>query len=382
VKSPRVLANLALLIALCLVGLTGCTGGKAKAETNAPAPDVAAASVVVKKVDDWNDFNGRLEAVNTVEVHPRVAGHIDSVRFEEGSRVKKGQLLFQIDPRPFQHQVTRLNAEVRRAQSRLDLAVVDHKRAEHLFESGAIPRAEFERLSTADAEASAALDSSRASLALARLDAAFTRISAPIDGRVSRAYVTPGNLVSPSSVLTTLVSDGAIYVYFDVDEATYLGMSRAGEEGKVVRIGLVDEEGYPHRGTLDFVDNQLDTRTGTVRARAVIEKPDERFLPGLFARVRLVRDRTVDAMLVDDKAILTDQDKKYVYVLDKEGRAQRKNIITGRMVEGLRSVQSGLDPKDRVIVHGVQKIFSPGMPVRSHEVAMGAPPPESQPGAR
>jgi multidrug efflux system membrane fusion protein len=368
----------ALLLAMCLVIQAGCNGSQAQAQTKPPPPEVAVARVVVRKVDDSNDFNGRLEAVNTVELLPRVAGRVDSVHFKDGSRVKKGQLLFVIDPRPFQHQVSRLDAEVRRAESRLDLAVLDHQRAQQLYQSGVIPRAELERLSAANLESKATLDSSRAALALARLDVSFTRVVAPIDGRVSRAYVTPGNLVSSSTTLSTVVSEGPIYVYFDVDEATYLGMTRAGDEGKVVRVGLVDEEGYPHTGQLDFLNNQLDPRTGTVRARAVIERPDERFVPGLFARVRLVRGRTLEAKLVDDKAILTDQDKRYVYVLDDKGRAQRKNIVLGAMIEGLRRVQSGLEARDQVVVHGVQKVFVPGMPVRAREVAMGAPPPGPQ----
>jgi multidrug efflux system membrane fusion protein len=188
--------------------------------------------------------------------------------------------------------------------------------------------------------------------------------------------------VSTASVLTTLVSDGAVYVYFDVDEATLLRLTRPGRDGKastdakVVRMGLVDEAGYPHQGTLDFVDNQLDTHTGTVRARAVIDNPDGRLVPGLFARVRLTGGGTSNAFLVDDKAVMTDQDRKFVYVVDEQNRAQRKNIVIGRVVDGLRVAQSGLDTTDRVVVHGSQKVFYPGASVKPIEIAMGDPPPQ------
>jgi multidrug efflux system membrane fusion protein len=340
-----------------------------------PPPDVAVAKVISKPAEEWNDFNGRFEAINNVELHPRVSGYVTSVHFTEGAHVKKGDLLFNIDPRPFAYQVTRLQAEQRRAESALSLAKADGERGAKLFKSGAIAQAEYDRTSSADTEAAASLDSIKASLSAARLDLEFTQVRAPIAGRVSRALITPGNLVTQSSALTTLVSDGSLYVYFDVDEQTYLALTRADEKAKTVRVGLADEKDYPHTGTVDFLDNRVDQRTGTVRARAVLENADGRLLPGLFARVRLVGARTVPAMLVDDKAILTDQDRRYVYVVDEKGTAQRKNIVIGRLVDNLRVVESGLDQGDRVIVHGVQKVFFPGMPVKPTEIAMGAPPP-------
>ncbi len=375
------LSSLIVISSLALSALTGCEQSAASAPAMPPPPEVAVARVIEKPASDFDDFSGRIEATNNVELHPRVSGYIDSVHFKEGSRVKKGDLLFQIDQRPFAYTANRLDAEVRRSQAELTLAKADLDRGERLLKSGSTPQAEYDRLNATAAESAAGVDSNRASLALARLDIDYSTIRAPIDGRVSRALITPGNLVTPASVLTTLVSDGSVYVYFDVDETTLLRITRVGKDGKndkdakVVRMGLVDEDGYPHEGTLDFVDNELDQRTGTVRARAVIDNPDGRLVPGLFARVRLTGGGTRNVFLVDDKAVLTDQDRKYVYVLDAQNRAQRKNIVTGRLVDGFRVVESGLDTTDRMIVHGVQKIFFPGAPVKPVEIAMGDPPP-------
>jgi len=355
---------------------SACSQTKAETQQKMPPAEVAAARVVTKDIENFSDFSGRLEAMNTVELHPQVEGSVNAIHFTEGAHVKKGDLLFEIDPRRFQQQVSRLEAERRRAQSELTLATSDRERSERLTKSGAIAPVELERMSAREAEAKAALDSTKASLALARLDLGYAGVRAPIDGRVSRALVTPGNLVSPSTALTTLVSDGALYVYFDIDEATYLAISRGPKDEKIVRVGLMDEDGFPHDGSLDFLDNRVDPRSGTMHARAKLDNPDGRLMPGLFARVRLVGGGSSQVLLVDDKAVLTDQDRKYVYVVGEGNRAQRKNIVTGRMADGLRIVQSGLDANDRVVVHGVQKIFFPGAPLNPRDIEMGAPPPE------
>jgi multidrug efflux system membrane fusion protein len=380
--SYRIFTHLSSLLLLsALTGATACSQGTAAAQSAPPAPDVAVAHVLSKQASDFDDFSGRIEATNRVELHPRVGGYVNAVHFKEGARVKKGDLLFEIDPRQFAYQANRLEADRRRAQSQLDLAKVDRERGETLFKSGSTTKAEIDRLTAGEEESAASVDSIRASLALARLDLDYTMVRAPIDGRVSNAMVTPGNLVTTASVLTTEVSDGAVYVYFDVDEATLLRITRVQKDGKadkdakVVRMGLIDEDGYPHEGALDFVDNQLDPRTGTVRARAVIDNPDGRLVPGLFARVRLTGGGVSNALLVDDKAVLTDQDRKYVYVVDEQNRAERKNIVIGRIVDGLRVVESGVDTSDRVVVYGLQKIFFPGAPVKPAEIAMGDPPP-------
>ncbi|HBK47380.1 MAG TPA: efflux transporter periplasmic adaptor subunit, partial [Xanthomonadaceae bacterium] len=220
----------------------------------------------------------------------------------------------------------------------------------------------------------------------ARLNLEWTQVRAPIDGRAGRAMVTAGNLVSAgdsASVLTTLVSLDKVFVYFDADEGTFLRysqMARSGErpserEGSLpVRVALVGEDGYPHAGKVDFLDNQVTRSTGTIRVRAVLDNAERRFTPGLYARVQLLGSGEFKAMLVDDKAVLTDQDRKYVYVVDKEGKAQRRDVVLGRTAEGLRIVERGLAEGDRVIVDGVQKVFMPGMPVEAKAVAMAAPP--------
>jgi multidrug efflux system membrane fusion protein len=341
-----------------------------------PPAEVAVAHVVSKQVENFSDFSGRFEAVNTVELHPQVDGTVNGIHFTEGAHVKKGDLLFEIDPRRFQRQLVRLEAEQRRAQSELTLATSDRARSERLTQTGAIAPVELEQMTAKESEAKAALDSTKASLSLARLDLDYASVRAPIDGRVSRALVTPGNLVSPTTALTTLVSDGALYVYFDIDEAAYLAISKGPKDEKTVKVGLMDEEGFPHEGTLDFLDNRVDPQSGTMRARAKIENADGRLTPGLFARVRLVGGGSQQALLVDDKAVLTDQDRKYVFVVGEGNRAQRKNVVVGRMVDNLRIVQSGLDANDRVVVHGVQKIFFPGAPLNPRDIEMGAPPPE------
>ncbi|HBQ7467760.1 TPA: efflux RND transporter periplasmic adaptor subunit, partial [Klebsiella pneumoniae] len=216
----------------------------------------------------------------------------------------------------------------------------------------------------------------------AQLNLDLTKVTAPIDGRASRALITSGNLVTAgdtASVLTTLVSQKTVYVYFDVDESTYLhyqNLARRGQgassdnQALPVEIGLVGEEGYPHQGKVDFLDNQLTPSTGTIRMRALLDNSQRLFTPGLFARVRLPGSAEFKATLIDDKAVLTDQDRKYVYIVDKDGKAQRRDITPGRLADGLRIVQKGLNPGDSVIVDGLQKVFMPGMPVNAKTVAM------------
>jgi multidrug efflux system membrane fusion protein len=376
---PRVSPILSFLLITLAVGLVseGCAPKSADAQGQPPAPDVSVARVVTKSAQNFHDFSGRLEAINTVEIHPRVSGNLESVEFQEGANVKKGQLLFRIDARPFKYDADRLDAELRRSQSQLELAKRDDARAQALVKNGSIAQAEFERSSAANLGATATVDSTRASLSLARLNLDFTNVRAPIDGRVSRALITAGNLVSPESALTTIVSDGPLYVQFDVDEATYLALTDKGHESTTVQVGLVDEPGYPHIGKLDFFDNRVDQKTGTVRARAILENPDGRLVPGLFARARLVANTSFSAKLIDDKAILTDQDRKYVFVLDEQNRAQRKNVVIGPIIDGLRVAESGVTDQDRIVVSGVQKIFFPGMPVKPKEVVMGAAPAEA-----
>ena len=340
-----------------------------------PPPQVAVAKVIVRKVQDWQDFTGRLQSVNTVDLRPRVSGHIDAVQFTEGARVKKDQILFRIDARPFREEVHRLEAELRRAESQLTLARSNLQRGRRLIDQGATSQNDLDQLQNAETSAVAGIDSLRAALSQARLNLEFTNVRSPIDGRASNAIITVGNLVSSADVLTRVVSDDPIFTYFDVDESVFLALSSDPRQS-AVQMGLSNDTGYPFSGRLDFIDNQVDARTGTIRARALFQNADHRLTPGLFARVRLLNEGRFDALLIDEKALLTDQDRKYVYVIDAEGKAQRKDVKLGRSLEGLRIVKDGLSPNDRVIVQGVQKVFMPGMPVQAEEIAMATPKPE------
>ena len=359
-----------LLLPLALVG---CTVGEASSPPPAPpAPEVTTAEVAVRDLNDWADFTGRLEAVESVAIRPRVGGYVESVHFAEGGRVTAGDLLYQIDPRPFKAEVDRLGAERERALAQLKLAQTYRERAERLLARNATSQEEFEQLAADATVAAAQLASISAALEKAALDLSFTHVTAPITGRVSRAIVTAGNLVDASIVLTTVVSDEAVYAYFDVDEQTYLEhvqQSNAAEQS-VVHVGLINEQGYPHEARLDFVDNQVDPNHGTIRARAVLDNSDGKFTPGLFARMKLVSPNRHSAALVDDRAIGTDLGKRFVFVVDEQGVVQYRSVETGRLVEGLRIVENGLAAGDVVIVNGLQRV-RPGVNVAQTRVAMG-----------
>jgi multidrug efflux system membrane fusion protein len=373
--SPRIqrLVPLAFLSLVLPLALVGCTVGEAGSPPPAPpAPEVTTAEVAVRDLNDWAEFTGRLEAVESVEIRARVGGYVESVHFSEGGRVAAGDLLYQIDPRPFKAEVARLRAERERALAQLKLAESYRERAERLLARNATSQEEAEQLA-ADADVAAAqLASIGAALEAAELDLSFTRVTAPIAGRVSRAIVTAGNLVDASVVLTTVVSDEAVYAYFDVDENTYLEHIRQphAAEHSVVHVGLINEEGYPHAARLDFVDNQVDPQHGTIRARAVLDNRARQFTPGLFARMKLVSPSRHSAALVDDRAIGTDLGKRFVFVVDEQGVVQYRSVELGRLVDGLRVVENGLAAGDVVIVNGLQRV-RPGVNVAQTRVAMG-----------
>lgn len=375
-----------VVIALAAVG---CGSQAATPEGAPPPPDVSVAQVLTKQVRQWDEFTGRVTAVESVELRPRVSGYVERVAYQEGQEVKKGDLLFVIDQRRYRAELNRAQAELERARAEARLAQTQDKRAQTLVEAKAISREEFETRRAATTQGNASVRAAEAAVASAQLDLTFTEVRAPISGRAGRALVTAGNLAqADQTLLTTLVSQNPMYVYFESDEQTYLRyneLARKGERAEnknPVRIGLASETGYPHQGTVDFTDNQVDPRTGTIRARAVVDNSDRVFTQGLFARVQLEGTGDFKAMLVDDKAVLTDQDRKYVYVLGPKNEAVRKDVVLGRMIDGLRVVNSGLAPTDKVIVHGVQKVFFPGMPVAPKTIAMGAPAPApAAPGA-
>lgn len=354
-------------------------GNNSQAQTPAgsAAPEVTVAQALTRKVSDNAEFTGRLQAVNTVQVQPRVGGFIESVHFQEGALVHKGDVLFQLDPRPYQAEVDRLSANQAQAKAALSLAETNQRRAAMLLAQHAVAQQEADSQDTAEQSARAQLAASTAALAAARLNLNFTQVRSPIDGRVSNARVTPGNLVTSSDVLTSVVSVNPVYVYFDVDEQTWLKLdhlrAKATQAGSSARIeaamGLADESGHPHEGRLDFVDNQLHTGSGTMRLRAVFDNADGLYTPGLYARVQLQSGQTRSRVLVDDRAIGTDLGNQFVYVVGKDRKVQYRKVDTGALFHGLRVIESGLGANDVVIVNGLQRV-RPGAEVNPQKVAM------------
>ncbi|HEX7088184.1 MAG TPA: efflux RND transporter periplasmic adaptor subunit [Vicinamibacterales bacterium] len=377
--SPNTHHPFVLLILLALTA-TACTRTAAQ-PSEPPPPQVPVAEVVARQVTEWDEFTGRLEAVNTVAVRPRVSGYVSAVRFDEGAIVRRGDVLFQIDPRPFQAEVDRLRAELARAQATVERARSELARAERLAAEHAMSREEHDRRAAFARESAALVEATAAALRAAELNLEFTRVTSPIDGRVGRAVVTPGNLVSSgpgeATLMTTVVSLDPIYATFDADEATFLRYSelaRAGRragtrDGVPVRIALASDQGFPREGRLDFLDNQVDPATGTIRARAVLRNPDLALTPGLFVRVQLQGRAAYEGVLIQDRAVATDLDKRYVLVVDERQTIEYREVTLGPIVDGLRIVRDGLRPGDRVVVSGLQRV-RPGMTVTPQAVAM------------
>ncbi|HZI40257.1 MAG TPA: efflux RND transporter periplasmic adaptor subunit, partial [Gemmatimonadaceae bacterium] len=341
--------------------LTGCR----EAQPAPPPPQVTVAPAITREVADEDEFTGHFEAVNAVEVRPRVAGFVQRVSFVEGALVHQGDVLFTIDARPYEADVARAEAELERARTRKQLADMELERAQRLVSTQAISREELDARTSGRAESDAAIRAAEAAVRIALLNLEWTVVRAPISGRVSRAEVTAGNLVQtgPSpTLLTTIMSLDPIYVYFDSDEQAYLkymhGDRAAGSQpiGRAVYIGLANETGFPHQGTLDFIDNRLDRTAGTVRARAVVPNKSQLFTPGLFARVRLLGGERRPATLIQDQSVGTDQDRKFVLVLKSDNTLEYRPVTLGRMVDGLRAVDSGLKPGERVVINGLMRV--------------------------
>lgn len=369
----------AILSVLLLVAVAGCDSQADEAQQAPPPPHVSVADVLVRDVDFWDEFTGRIEPVDRVELHPRVSGQLVSVNYTEGQQVEKGDVLFVIDQRPYRATVAKAEAEVQRAQAQVVRSRGEAARAERLSQSNAISTEERDQRRAVAAQAEADLAAAKAELEMAQLDLEFTEVRAPISGRTGRALVTEGNLVTETTALTNIVSLDQVYVHFFSDEQTFLkynALARNGERpssreaSTPVRIGLAGDQGYPYQGEVNFVDNRMDGTTGTILTRAVLDNPDGVFTPGMFARVQLLGGNAEDAILIDDKAVLTDQDRKYVYVIDDEGTAVRKDIQTGRKADGLRVVSAGLEAGDNVVVRGAHQIFFPGMKVVAESVDM------------
>ncbi|WP_397377691.1 multidrug efflux RND transporter periplasmic adaptor subunit MexE [Pseudomonas sp.] len=364
------------LACAALLALSAC-GDTPSTSQQMPTAKVSVAQVLEQPINEWDEFTGRLEAPQSVEIRPRVSGFIDHVALKAGHLVNKGDVLFQIDPRPFQAEVKRLEAQLQQARANQSRTQSEARRGERLRSSNAISAELADARASAAAEAMGAVAGIQAELENARLNLSFTRVIAPITGRVGRAHITEGNLVTAGqSLLTTLVSTDQVYAYFDVDEGVflkYLELARqAGTEARdtsPVYLGLSSEEGHPHLGQLDFLDNQVNPQTGTLRGRAVFDNRDGRFTPGLYARLKLVGSGQYPALLIKDEAVGTDLGKKFVLVLDSSNTVQYRAVELGPKLEGLRIVRNGLNRGERIVVNGLQRAF-PGSQVDPQSVAM------------
>lgn len=360
--------------------VAGCAPG---GPPEMPPPEVNVALIEARPIVEWDAYDGRIAAIDSVELRPRVTGYLAGVHFREGSEVAKGALLFTVDDREYRAALASAQANTARAQTRVEVARTEFARSEKLKVARAVSEEELETRRGELRQAAADLKAAEAQQRQAELNFEFTRLRAPIAGYVSSAAVRPGNLVAAgSTVLTTLVSVDPVYVEFEGDERMYLkyqAMSRNGERPSSrdarnpVRVGLADEPGYPHEGEMVFVDNALDPSTGTIRARAVLANNDRVFTPGMFARVQLLGSGEREAILVNPRALLTDQDRRYVYVVGEDGKAMRRDVQLGGEAEGMRIVREGLKNGDRVVINGVRKIFFPGMPVKPLVVPMDQP---------
>ena len=380
-------AGLAIALAGAAVLVAGC-GDPAGAQGGPPqAPPVSVSPAVQRPMVESEDFSGRLESAEYVELRPRVGGTIDKVHFTDGAFVKKGQLLFSIDPRPFEAEAAKAQAALVATKARSDLAQSELGRAQKLLDSQAVSKSEVDQLASSQRTTQADIKSAEAALRAARLNLDYAAVKAPISGRVSRANVTAGNVVNEQSVLTTIAGVSKVYAYFDGSERTYLRLRSAppGKPAKVL-MALADEQGFPHQGEVDFVDNRLNPQTGAIRLRASFDNAACKFTPGLSARLRMESGTAVDQVLVPERAIGTDQTKKFVYVVAADGKPQFREIHLGAQSEGMRVVVGGaVKPGENVVVDGLQRI-QPGMTVTPQVLQTDAkgmpifPPPSAGPG--
>jgi membrane fusion protein, multidrug efflux system len=420
---------LLILVSLMLAAIGGCHGKPIEVAPPQP-PAVPVSQPVQLEVTDYVDFTGQTDAVNAVNIVPRVTGYLVQMPFKEGSEVRgddrlrgaarlvgllgapqgpllaaadlfpreleAGDLLFVVDPRPYQAQLDQARGQVSLYQAQLDLANITYARFSDLFKStpGAVSKQQLDQYQAQVAEAQAQMKAYQASLEVYRLNLTFCYVLCPIDGRVSRYYVTLGNLVNQDqTLLTTVVSQDPMYAYFDTDEPTLLRIRRAVSEGKIKRaeagenpvsMGLQDEEGFPHPGTINFVNNQVNPTTGSITMRGVFPNPKLRggvrlLSPGMFVRIRLPIGQPHPALLVIDRAIGSDQGMKYVYVVDTENKVQYRRVTTGPLQDnGLRVIADGLKPDERVVIGGLQQV-RPRMEVRPDPTPMPTLGPSSEP---
>jgi len=369
--------NCLLILFALSVGsfFTGC--GKQAQQLTPTPPTVSVIQPVEREVVEWDEYTGRLESPETVEIRARVSGYLDKVHFKEGKEVKKGDLLITIDRRPYQAEFDRADADHQRAESQAELAKSEAERAKRLIATKAISEEDFDTKTRTYASAQASVRSAKAALDSARLNLEFTEIRAPIAGRIGRALVTEGNLVSGglggagATMLTSLVSQDPLHCYVDVDERSILKYLQLRREGKrvsardaeiPVEVALADETGFPHKGYVDFVDNKVDPATGTVRCRGVIANPDHSLGPGFFARLRVPGSGKYPALLLPDRALGSDQAQKFVYVVNAQKKVEFRPVSIGPIIDGLRVVTGSLKPGEQVIVEGLMRV-RPGVVV-------------------
>ncbi|EXB48574.1 efflux RND transporter periplasmic adaptor subunit [Acinetobacter sp. 1000160] len=352
----------------------------AKATSTATAPPAATvdvARVVSQTITDWQEYSGRLEAIDQVDVRPQVSGKLIAVHFKDGSLVNKGDLLFTIDPRPFEAELNRAKAQLASAEAQVTYTSANLDRNQRLIQSNAIARQELDQAQNEARSANANLQAAKAAVETARLNLEYTRITAPVSGRISRAEVTVGNVVSAGNgaqVLTSLVSVSRLYASFDVDEQTYLKyISNQRNSAQVpVYLGLANESGFSREGYISSIDNNLNTTSGTIRVRATFDNPKGVMLPGLYARIRLGGGQPRAAILISPTAISVDQDKRFVVVVDAKNQTAYREVKLGAQQDGLQIINSGLQVGDRIVVNGLQRI-RPGDPVSPHLVPMPNP---------
>jgi multidrug efflux system membrane fusion protein len=367
----RRVGGLVAAIAMLALG-AGCDQGNStqpQAQAKAAPPTVAVRQPIQREIVEWDEYTGRFDAVETVEIRARVSGHLTEVRFTDGQRVNKGDLLFVIDQRPFERALEQARAELFAAVTKVENANLDIVRGKPLVERQIISGKTFDDRMSIVRDAQAAVKVAEAKVASAELDLSFSQIASPITGRISRTLVTAGNWISAGSVsgatlLTTIVSRDPIYIYFDVSENNYIKYKRLSERGEgsgaadlgaPIEIALPDEKGFPHKARLDFLDNRLDQATGTLRARGVLANASELFSPGMFARVRVTGTSPYQAVLLPDEAIGTDQTNKFVYVVANDGTVERRNVKLGPLEGAMRVVREGVTVQEWVIVRGLQR---------------------------
>jgi len=370
-----------LLAFVTLVTIAGC--GKQNDSGAKPAqapPSVKIAQPLAQDVTEWDEYTGRIEAVSSVDVRARVSGYLEKVNFKAGEMVKKGDLLFQIDPKPFTAQLNYAEAELERAKTKRELAKNDLVRAESLFRGKAISEEEYDARSKGLREAVATVNSAEANVYTARLNLDFTRIRAPIDGRIGRELITEGNLVSggggDATLLTFIVSTNPVYVYVDADERSVLKYRRQSKDigaGQTpAQMAVADEADFPHQGLLDYIAPREDSATGTVTLRGVFANPDGLLSPGFFARMRVRGSAPYPALLLPDRAIATDQAQRFVWVVNQENQAEYRKVVLGAPVGQSRVIKEGLKAGEWIVIEGLQKL-KPGIKVNPERISLAGP---------